>query len=453
MASTISVIEDHTGHAIRGVADPSTDQDVATKHYADLISAGLNAVIFKGVIDCSTNPNYPAADRGFAYIISVAGKIGGASGVDVLARDLIICLTNGTPSGNQATVGDEWTIVAANVDGSVVGPLSSVDGDFAQFDGTSGIILKDGGLSLDTDDTLAADSDSRIPSQQAVKGYVDDAISAIVTTTAWGDIIGTLSDQTDLQTALNAKLATTAIDDTAYDATTWNGDTTHAPSKNAIRDKIETLSTVTPAALTKSDDTNVTLALGGTPATALLQAASLTLGWAGTLAIARGGFGKAMTDPNAHRLVIWDDTDGDFQYVTVGTGLTYDHATHTLTASGSAATHAVTLAVDGAGAVLTSGTKKPIKIPYGGTLTGWLLIGSPNGAVTVDILRAADGAGLPVTSIVGAGTKPSLFSAVENSSTSFTSWTSTTLTAKDNLAIDLSGITACTYVALTLYFA
>lgn len=31
------------------------------------------------------------------------------------------------------------------------------------------------------------------------------------------------------------------IDDTAYDATTWNGDTTHAPSKNAVRDKIETL--------------------------------------------------------------------------------------------------------------------------------------------------------------------------------------------------------------------
>jgi hypothetical protein len=32
------------------------------------------------------------------------------------------------------------------------------------------------------------------------------------------------------------------VDDTAYDATTWNGDTTHAPSKNAVRDKIETLS-------------------------------------------------------------------------------------------------------------------------------------------------------------------------------------------------------------------
>jgi len=48
---------------------------------------------------------------------------------------------------------------------------------------------------------------------------------------------------------------------------------------------------VTPAALTKTDDTNVTLTLGGTPATALLQATSLTLGWTGQLAVARGGTG------------------------------------------------------------------------------------------------------------------------------------------------------------------
>lgn len=44
---------------------------------------------------------------------------------------------------------------------------------------------------------------------------------------------------------------------------------------------------VTPAALTRVDDTNVTLTLGGTPATALLQAVSVTAGWTGTLAAAR----------------------------------------------------------------------------------------------------------------------------------------------------------------------
>lgn len=40
-------------------------------------------------------------------------------------------------------------------------------------------------------------------------------------------------------------------------------------------------------ALTKTDDTNVTLTLGGSPTTALLNTTSLTLGWTGTLADAR----------------------------------------------------------------------------------------------------------------------------------------------------------------------
>lgn len=44
---------------------------------------------------------------------------------------------------------------------------------------------------------------------------------------------------------------------------------------------------VTPAALTKVDDTNITLTLGGSPTTALLQATSLTVGWTGTLADGR----------------------------------------------------------------------------------------------------------------------------------------------------------------------
>ncbi len=47
----------------------------------------------------------------------------------------------------------------------------------------------------------------------------------------------------------------------------------------------------TGAALTKTDDTNVTLTLGGSPTTALVNAASLTLGWTGTLSGTRGGTG------------------------------------------------------------------------------------------------------------------------------------------------------------------
>jgi microcystin-dependent protein len=54
----------------------------------------------------------------------------------------------------------------------------------------------------------------------------------------------------------------------------------------------------TPSALTRVDDTNVTLTLGGTPTTALLQATSLTLGWTGQLGLTRGGTAASLTADN-----------------------------------------------------------------------------------------------------------------------------------------------------------
>ena len=50
---------------------------------------------------------------------------------------------------------------------------------------------------------------------------------------------------------------------------------------------------VTGAALTSTNDTNVQITLGGTPSTALLRAASLTMGWTGQLAVGRGGTGAS----------------------------------------------------------------------------------------------------------------------------------------------------------------
>ena len=66
----------------------------------------------------------------------------------------------------------------------------------------------------------------------------------------------------------------------------WLGSSGTAPQWNA------------PAALTKTDDTNVTLTLGGSASTALLNAASLTLGWTGTLATTRGGTGLSSFTAN-----------------------------------------------------------------------------------------------------------------------------------------------------------
>lgn len=157
----------------------------ATKTYVDQIVAANDAMVFKGSTDCSANPNYPAADRGHTYRVSVAGKIGGASGVNVEAGDLFICLTDSTASGTQAAVGANWTIAQANLDGAVIGPASVTDSHFTQFDGITGKLIK-GGIALDTDGTLAGNSDTRLASQKAVKTYADSLAASLGTVTHTG---------------------------------------------------------------------------------------------------------------------------------------------------------------------------------------------------------------------------------------------------------------------------
>ena len=100
-----------------------------------------DAMIFKGAIDCSTNPDSPAADRGWTYKISVAGKIGGSSGPTVEVNDTIICSMDSTVAGIHADVGSNWVILQTNiVDSSILvtGPSSSDNGNIAIFDGITG---------------------------------------------------------------------------------------------------------------------------------------------------------------------------------------------------------------------------------------------------------------------------------------------------------------------------
>jgi hypothetical protein len=91
---------------------------LVSKSVADTLTAlGLtNAVVYKGTIDCSGNPNYPAADAGDAYVVSVDGKIGGASGINVITGDTILCKVDGTVAGTQAAVGANWNIIEQNID-------------------------------------------------------------------------------------------------------------------------------------------------------------------------------------------------------------------------------------------------------------------------------------------------------------------------------------------------
>jgi hypothetical protein len=84
----------------------------ATKTYVDNAVTGL--LDFKGSTDCSANPNYPAALKGDAYIVSVAGKIGGASGKVVDAGDVYVASADNA-GGTEASVGTSWFVLEHNL--------------------------------------------------------------------------------------------------------------------------------------------------------------------------------------------------------------------------------------------------------------------------------------------------------------------------------------------------
>jgi hypothetical protein len=195
---------------------------------------------FKGQIDCSANPNYPAADAGDYYRVSVAGKIGGASGTSVQAGDTVLCIADGTASGDQATVGTSWRI-----DKTVNGPATT-GANIAKFSDTSGRILEDAGTIesiiavaylLAGNKTTPDDLDriSILDSDDASLKYVYFANLKTWLTTLYVALTGN-------QTVAGVKTFSSdpIIPDEAYDATAWNG-SLEPPTKNAVRDKIETM--------------------------------------------------------------------------------------------------------------------------------------------------------------------------------------------------------------------
>lgn len=111
-----------TGTPTTPTAVPSTSNtQIASTAYADAaVAAAVTGLLdFKGSTDCSGNPNYPAASKGDAYVVSVAGKIGGASGAAVDVGDVYFA-TADNAGGTQAAVGSSWDILEHNLQGALL---------------------------------------------------------------------------------------------------------------------------------------------------------------------------------------------------------------------------------------------------------------------------------------------------------------------------------------------
>jgi hypothetical protein len=146
---------------------------------------------------------------------------------------------------------------------------------------------------------------------------------------------------------------------------------------------------IAPAALTKTDDTNITATLTGTPSTALLQAVNIAIGWTGTLADARisssGTWNNKVTSLTAGTgigiggtttmPIVTNSAPDQTVVLTSGTGIsatgTYPNFTITNTAPST-----------------TSGTVTSVGLSLGTTGTDAGISGSPitsSGSITLNI--------------------------------------------------------------------
>jgi len=140
-----------TGYAVETTlvgSDNNLARADAIKTYVDNAFLSLDAMVYKGILECGVNPNYPAANAGHTYKVTIAGKIGGDLGTTVEVGDLLICNTDDSPSGNQGDVGANWDIFPVSSEGFVYGPVSSTINHIATFEGASGTSIKDSGISI-----------------------------------------------------------------------------------------------------------------------------------------------------------------------------------------------------------------------------------------------------------------------------------------------------------------
>ena len=98
---------------------------------------GIDVFNFQGGVSSTSPLPSEGYDIGYVYRVVEGGTYAGQA---CEPGDVIYCV--GT-AGNDS----DWLVTQANIDGAVTGPSESVNNNFAVFDGVSGGVIKDSGIS------------------------------------------------------------------------------------------------------------------------------------------------------------------------------------------------------------------------------------------------------------------------------------------------------------------
>jgi len=218
------------------------------------------------------------------------------------------------------------------------------------------------------------------------------------------------------------------------------------------------------------------------------------------LGMASGGTGSSLTDPNADRILFWDNSVGSNRFLAVGTGLTLTDTTLTadaagtltvktngvtlgsestlnlvaganvtltgitgtgsnqvtIAASGGGASGPVTnaqfsIVIDGGGSVITTGAKGWGRAKDTFTITGWDITADQSGSAVVDVWKDTYANFPPTVADTIAGSElPTLSAEQKNQDVALGTWT-TAVTKGDYIRVNINSASTVTYLVVTIY--
>lgn len=151
----LDVVDNYSGY----ISNPSSAEDLKLQIEAMVVSGWTNIAVG----DLLNSKGQLLTHDGVSDVIHAPGSDRTLLGYDASTSD---GLKNYTTSQVLSDAG------------GVVGPGSAVDDNIATFDGITGKIIQDSGVAISTDGTMAANSNAKIPTEQAVRTYVGAQIGS-----------------------------------------------------------------------------------------------------------------------------------------------------------------------------------------------------------------------------------------------------------------------------------